>query len=333
MQKVITKNTRYEELDIMKGIGIWMVVIGHLKPVSYTETLIYSVHMFLFFFCSGFLGERYRERSFGTAVLGNVKRLLFPYLVWGILSQGLELCLGAQTWDQALRRFFFIGKWVGWNAPLWFLIVLFWIELVGYFAVKTRIPVKLGLMAVSAGAWYFLSVKDTVLWFGLRLLPIGLFFWLFGLVVRELDQKYLRDKRWRYILLAAFFVIWILFGVVFNTTISVYHNLYSNYPFTLIAGCAGILFLLLFSREILREKHISSFIRVYGRNTLFILCSHHFFLRLLKHFSLLWWGRNLWYEKGTGKALLVGTAMMLVYLLVIYLIRPLKKGMMKYLIG
>lgn len=44
MQEKISQNTHFNELDIMKGIGIWLVVIGHLKPVSYTETLIYSVH-------------------------------------------------------------------------------------------------------------------------------------------------------------------------------------------------------------------------------------------------------------------------------------------------
>ena len=54
MQEKISQNTHFNELDIMKGIGIWLVVIGHLKPVSYTETLIYSVHMFLFFSVQGF---------------------------------------------------------------------------------------------------------------------------------------------------------------------------------------------------------------------------------------------------------------------------------------
>ena len=332
MQEKISQNTHFNELDIMKGIGIWLVVIGHLKPVSYTETLIYSVHMFLFFFCSGFLGNRYKERSFGIMLWGNMKRLLFPYLVWGILSQGLELCLGYQTWEQAVKRFFFVGKWVGWNAPLWFLIVLFWIEIIGYVAVRANIFVKFALMVVSAVAWYLISVNKVVLWFGLGIVPIGLFFWLLGLVVSEVYQKILFDNWKRYILLASLFVIWILLGVVFNKGISVYHNIYSNYPFTLIAGCAGTVFLLLFSREILRERHISSFIQVYGRNTFFILCSHHFFLRLLKHYSVLWWGRNLWYEKGTIKALLIGTALMLLYLLILYLIRPLKKGFVRYLV-
>ena len=316
----------------MKGIGIWMVVIGHLKPVSYTERVIYSVHMFLFFFCSGFLGARYRERSFWSMLLGNVKRLLFPYLVWGILSQGYELLAGGQTFDQAVNRFFFIGKWVGWNAPLWFLVVLFWVELVGYWAARGNTAVRIGMMGASLAGWYLLSGMKTVLWFGIRIVPVGLFFWIFGLVIRDLYPKLLGAGVWKYAVAAALFATWLLLGVIFNSTISVYHDLYTNIWFTAAAGCAGTVLLLLLSRGLSGVPFLGNFLSVYGQNSLFILCSHHFLLKLLMHLSVTYMGENLWYQKGSMKAILIGTGMMLLYYLLIRLIRPLKRGAFSYLI-
>ena len=41
---------RRKDIDILKGIGIILVVLGHVKPEMYVEKWIYSFHMFLFFF-------------------------------------------------------------------------------------------------------------------------------------------------------------------------------------------------------------------------------------------------------------------------------------------
>jgi len=341
MAKTAAGKGHFNELDIMKGIGIWAVVIGHLQPDKPAVTVIYSVHMFLFFFCSGFLGERYKDRHYGEVLWGNVKRLLFPYAIWGIISQAYELILGYQTFDQAVKRFFFIGKWVGWNAPLWFFIVLFWVEIIGYLAVRLPILVKVVLMGISAWAWYYISTQGYALWFGLRIVPIGLFFWLLGLVIRELYEKpsfkKMLSKWWQLLIaLIPLLAAWILLGVVYNDTISVYHVTYSNYPFTLIAGMAGTVFLLLFCRLIDMTKVVNligKFFAVYGKNSLFILCSHHFFLRGLQHFSKLYMGKNLWLTVDTWKAFRIGTELMLLYFVLILLLRPLKKkGFMKYLI-
>lgn len=45
------------EIDVLKGIGIILIVMGHLEPGTYLMRWLYSFHLFLFFSCSGFLGN------------------------------------------------------------------------------------------------------------------------------------------------------------------------------------------------------------------------------------------------------------------------------------
>ena len=49
-----TKSGRIDEIDVMRGIGILLVVIGHVFPAGKrVHTFIYSFHMPLFFIISG----------------------------------------------------------------------------------------------------------------------------------------------------------------------------------------------------------------------------------------------------------------------------------------
>ena len=85
-------------LDIAKGIGIILVVIGHAlsvlpspdkENVELLRTIIYLVHMPLFFFISGLLFEknlkRYEAVGFRSYVLGKAQLYLIPYITFSIL--------------------------------------------------------------------------------------------------------------------------------------------------------------------------------------------------------------------------------------------------------
>lgn len=58
MNKNDSENFRIIEYDIAKGIGIFLVIIGHALPLgSFLRLVIYSFHMPLFFFLSGAVME------------------------------------------------------------------------------------------------------------------------------------------------------------------------------------------------------------------------------------------------------------------------------------
>lgn len=81
---------RDETLDIAKGIGILLVVLGHCPQVwNPLKQWIYAFHMPLFFLVAGMVWDRYthEKRGFltGSFLLKKAKRLLLPCFLWGVL--------------------------------------------------------------------------------------------------------------------------------------------------------------------------------------------------------------------------------------------------------
>lgn len=88
----------YDELAILKGIGIILVILGHSfsftgfnivdnnfinKYIFYT---IYSFHMPLFFMIAGFLTSNYKDNLNKKFYISKIKRLLIPYIFINIID-------------------------------------------------------------------------------------------------------------------------------------------------------------------------------------------------------------------------------------------------------
>lgn len=83
--KLLERNNmqRSQALDIAQGIGIILVVIGHIINVnSYIGRVIWSFHMPLFFFISGYCyNEEKWRNNIGEIILRRAKQLLLPSIV------------------------------------------------------------------------------------------------------------------------------------------------------------------------------------------------------------------------------------------------------------
>ncbi len=85
-------------LDLAKGICIILVVIGHYCPENspdwyvWIHDLIYSFHMPLFMFASGYLYmATWKNESYGNFLLKKIKRIIVPYLTVSVLVVTLKL--------------------------------------------------------------------------------------------------------------------------------------------------------------------------------------------------------------------------------------------------
>jgi len=85
-------------LDVAKGICIILVVIGHYCPDNspgwyvWIHDLIYSFHMPLFMFASGYLYMATRKKeSYGNFLLKKIKRIIIPYFTVSVLVVTLKL--------------------------------------------------------------------------------------------------------------------------------------------------------------------------------------------------------------------------------------------------
>ena len=76
------KKNRDQTLDIIKGIGIILMVVGHSGAPDYIHDVIYTFHMPLFFIASGwFFSECNLEDSKGFA-MRKLRSIYLPYLRW-----------------------------------------------------------------------------------------------------------------------------------------------------------------------------------------------------------------------------------------------------------
>lgn len=76
---------RDKTLDIIKGIGIILMVVGHSGAPDYVHDIIYTFHMPLFFIASGwFFSERNLDDAKGFA-MRKIKSIYFPYWKWCVI--------------------------------------------------------------------------------------------------------------------------------------------------------------------------------------------------------------------------------------------------------
>lgn len=158
---------RNEYLDALKGVGIILMVIGHVQ--SPIRDFIFSFHMPLFFFISGYL---FKDRDSTDILKRNWKKVLIPYLLTCIAIWLFMALLHKYTWG--LSIFLANGSESVWGfegysvGPLWFLVCYSVSLLLFHYLLKIR-SVDLQLCSLI-GFWVLAYLIKQQ--FGLQ--PLGL---------------------------------------------------------------------------------------------------------------------------------------------------------------
>ncbi len=210
-------------IDAYKGVLIVLVVIGHIigggihlmpegtvsRNVSeYAFKFIYSFHMSAFFFIAGVTFGMGRKKAYSEFVLRKVRRLLVPYLLFGIVSAVLYLALSGDFNSSVANHAtdtYYAGKtgvawWMpflgllhggGWpnghgfiaNSVLWFLPCMFTVEM-AYYLLDRAVPCRCHqLVACSLLLLFAYPIKyllPPMLPWGLSKLPYYLPFMILG---------------------------------------------------------------------------------------------------------------------------------------------------------
>lgn len=211
---------RYGQIDICKGLGIILVVLGHALKQTGSKNpavlalihLIYSFHMPLFFVLSGFVSYRLLELKGGKERLAwtrqRARRLLVPYLVMSLLYIPLKLWMSryaivpyrvSDTWK------ILIGD--GPNTVVWFLLILF---LCG--AAAALLMREETYVAFLSASVLFCAAAYAMDW-QIRF-PRYFFFFIIGLGIRKYYKSWEAEAQERKIVLAssALFILGNVFG-------------------------------------------------------------------------------------------------------------------------
>lgn len=184
---------RYDQIDALKGIAIFLVVLGHsiiVYPINLHENVICdfifrwlsSVHMPLFFLISGFCFSF--RNNYKEYIWKKVKRLVVPYIVFSaidILSRFLlpGLVNGKSSIEESLY------KVLAYGGEYWFLYTLFLIFLIYpliYRFAKGHIYKYVLVIAGLLGLYFFLPAISLLT---LKSVIYYLIYFTFGVMLKE----------------------------------------------------------------------------------------------------------------------------------------------------
>ena len=136
---------RIEWIDIAKGMGIIYVVLSHVYSIpAALSNYIYSFHMPLFFFLSGYLFFENKYKSVAEFLKKRVQTLVIPYFIfsfitcayWALMQNRFGDDTGQHDIGHAIIGIFYsngIHHFMEFNVALWFLTCLFIVEIFFYF--------------------------------------------------------------------------------------------------------------------------------------------------------------------------------------------------------
>lgn len=217
LAQLTAQKTRNDAVDVAKGIGIVLVVFGHVwrgvfnAGLLYDKALfevidnwIYAFHMPLFFFLAGLFIRHSAERPLINVLDTKFRSIAYPYLLWSVI-QGLlhAVIVGKTSWKAELHRMPY-NLFLSPTGQFWFLYVLLLCELLYLFLIRLHLP-KLLMMVVAIAVFRFCHVQGNIFgnafWQMFAYLVLGAL--CSGLVLKYLARKCLNWSVLAFIALAA----------------------------------------------------------------------------------------------------------------------------------
>lgn len=123
---------RLDYLDVVKGFGIILVVLGHIYAWNpsinrgIVVTWIYSFHMPLFFIVSGILIKYKNNFNTKSFIISRVKNILIPYIIFSLCNALVKIILYGFNINAFILDIIYTFTLIG--VDMWFLQALFLAE-------------------------------------------------------------------------------------------------------------------------------------------------------------------------------------------------------------
>lgn len=278
---------RLEWADISKGIGIFFVVMGHTQLPFEFRKWIYSFHMPMFFILSGFFFSS-GKYCFVDFVLRKIKTLLVPYMFFLAVTWAGFAIINHPVYMPAFSLKNILRDGPGSN-PIWFLIVLYWVEVLFYIIDRiilqkkrlhlyVQILICLFCIICAAVTKYYVHFS---LPYNLTVIPFYFFFYVLG-------YFHLIDVNFKIsinlLILLLFFDIFIEHYMPYGIGLSDDWYLYfAGFPIAVLGTFLLFNFSYLLSANNCSVlKKVKKIICFYGRNSIVVLGLHTVIVRSLR---------------------------------------------------
>lgn len=207
-----------------------LVVIGHVDltnkgydpnyPIaSVIHAVVYSFHMPLFIFISGWLFYYTcigRDKSYKDMIVSKLKRLVIPFFVFTFVAMVLKMAFPQLMhrivdMEEIINTFvFFRSNPLG---EMWFIIVLF--ELMLIYPLYRYITRNKLLAAIGLGGAIIISILfPKITYFNLERVAYMLPFFVAGILCSRFEWHKYIGKNWFFIIFAVLFVACNIIGVL-----------------------------------------------------------------------------------------------------------------------
>ncbi|MDR3598274.1 acyltransferase family protein [Clostridium sp.] len=292
-------NSREDYMDIVKALGIILVVMAHVQSPG--EQMIFLFHMPLFFFVSGYFYKDKYSDNIEILIKKRLKLLYIPFIKYELIflvlhnffvnlsfysSYGNETIKFYSTNDLIIN----VIKILTFNGtevlliPLWFLPVLFFTTIIfclinRYFKLKWARFLTIVILFILGIGLKYCDVNLIFNYFCPETISIS----LVALAFFYIGYLYNRYKK---AIKLNFFVALVLFAVLvisrkYNIRVDMRLNSYSN-PIMLIPDAlCGIYLLIYISRKMCDLNVDISLLKYIGRNTIPILALQYISFKLI----------------------------------------------------
>ena len=271
------KNQRINKYDNLKGIGIFLIVLGHMlfltghRSVEFLHDFIYIIHLPIFFFVAGYFSKIGPDEP-----IKAFKRLIIPYIIFNILFKIFMIIIGNPD-----NNVLFLTP----TYALWFLSALFLMKMVLPIYDRLKHPIAIAII-IALG----LGFLDFTSYFGftrfIAYTQIFLIGFYFNQIKENIEENYKSITRLYnnriimilftllVIILCAFVALKFPFKVI-NFTINYGNN------FDLIRRAIvlmlGIVSTLIFNHYVSNRKSIFT---KFGKNSLAVYVLHVYIIKI-----------------------------------------------------
>lgn len=295
---------RRSYFDIAKGIGIILVVMGHLEYISIpTRYFIVSFHMPMFFVISGMLMYQTGEenKDWKSFLKGKLKRMGLPYLSYSILFLIVEVLYTnlTHTWDKWV---FIQDIWYALSlygiSVLWFLPAMFFGMLL-FFIIRKKLTHRASVIVIAVltvtmyfvnqyleylkNLWIYEFLLSELYYFLAMIVRsfFAMFYLAAGYYGLFIYKRYIRERFSRAIAVASIpLAILLLASVAYlsqvNGAVDIHFMIFGNPAIYIYNSFAGSTAVILLSRmlENISQSVPCRILRYYGVNSLTVMATH-----------------------------------------------------------
>ena len=296
----IIQQNRLEYVDMTKCIGMFAIIWGHIMLSGWSNNLVYSFHIPLFFFLSGMMFNGAKYPSVWLFVKRRIKTLLVPYVMFSfvtwVLWAGMSIITQskANIWKPLLQTFIAQGSggFMVHNVPLWFVTCLFVVELLYCFINKLPNWLNVVICIICALIGDYMIRGGHLSFF--RLLPWNiegamsalLFYSLGNLLIKKLSHQKLveliKNHKAVVISMIVILTVFLYFSANWNGHITLGSNSLGRNTLVFYGNAfVGIFTTISFSALLTLIKvkkgignRIKEYLKWFGQNSFMVMASH-----------------------------------------------------------